>query len=1392
MRRLALTLTLALSAMFAVSQATSQPADDAYAGPRGAQVVSLQVFPERIDFDHRFARAQLLVMAELDDGSIVDLTRDASIQPAAAHVEVDDRGRVKPVSDGEGALTVRAGDVIATVPFAVSNIGAAFRPSFVRDVLPILSKIGCNTGTCHGAAQGKNGFQLSLRGYDPDFDHAALTDDLAGRRLNPVDPGRSLFLLKSTGSVPHQGGRVLDESSPEYEVLQLWVEQGAHYDAEGPRPIGIEVFPNEPTLADAGSEQQFAVIATYPDGSEVDVTQHAFVEVSDIEVLDVDDAGKVTGLRRGEAAILARYEGRYAATRVVVMGDRSGFAWKETPVWNKIDELVLQKLQRVKVLPSELCTDDEFLRRVTLDLTGRLPTVDEARIFLMDRRATRIKREELVDRLIGSADFVQYWTSKWADLLQVNSKFLGEEGAERFRRWIQESVASNQPYDTFVQDILTASGSTYENPPANYFKTLRQADLVMENTTQLFLGVRFNCNKCHDHPFERWTRDNHWQLAAAFARVERRNAPGSPIMPRIGVDARPAYEEIIEEKAEGEVIDPDTGVTVAMNFPYEHAGPVQTEAPRRDQLVAWLTAPENPYFARSYVNRVWSYFFGLGIIDPVDDIRASNPPSNPALLDHLTEGFVTNDFDARALIRQIVTSRTYQLSVETNSWNADDRVNFSHALPRRLPAEVLHDAVHQAAGVASELEKERRGTRAVALLDGSVETEDGFLGLFGRPPRETACECERTENVSLGQALSLVNGPTIAEAIRDEQNGISELVAVEDDSDAILEELYLAFLGRRPTASERDQLRPSLDPLLLENRFALAPEEEASLWSAFDQWQRETRLPVWHPVEVDSVRAAQGSEFVVQPDGSLLATGANPDKETLTVLASTGLQRVTGVRIEALPHDSLPAKGPGRAENGNFVLHEFEVHHVPLGDPATSVTTSLQHPTANFSQQGWPIGKAIDGKYDSGSGWAVSPQFGKAHEGVFELKEDLTPTASSLLVFELDQQYGTMHTLGRFRLSVTDLDRPIRHHGYSEAVAAALQVAPDDRNEAQLQVLYSHFMEKKTAEQDRIRLGATQDLAWALANSPAFPSIADRRSAALDSESETQAESEVHRPQTNVGELVMRVEITLELDVVEIEADLGPPVTEEAAQGDVELVGPLHGVPVGDPAEEEPAVAQPRLELRGQRGDQSDLGVQPEGVEVEALAAGVGPDVPVEDEPLRSQSELDVEPLEELGAPEHSRRDPLEADLAAEARDRLAIPDPGLRRVESGVRQDGDRRGLHPDSSVPRQNVGEIHLAVETVLGLVVPTPVVPGEEIRARCRRRVVAKVVLRVGRSRSEREAEALVFRPGTASEEQTQAQGPGGPGLGHRTPTDPVIVSAHPFTHRLEQGPHLRSWT
>lgn len=1080
--------------------------------PAGTKVVRLEATPAAIELKHRYDYRQILVTAQLESGEKIDATRMAPFAAPPELIKISPNGLVRPVADGQGEITMSFAGHSVKIPVKVSGQNEKYHVSFVRDVMPVMSKIGCNQGTCHGAADGKAGFKLSLRGYDPLFDYRALTDDLEARRFNRAAPDRSLMLLKTTGGVPHVGGVLMQPGEPSYELLRDWIAEGVKFDPESPRVRRIVIEPKDPFLPLPGMKQQMRVMAHYTDGAVRDVTAEAFVESSNTETATVDKTGLVTAVRRGEATMLARYEGAYDASTVVVMGDRSGFVWQDVPVHNHIDTLVYEKLRRMKIQPSDLCTDEDFIRRVYLDLIGLPPSPEDVRQFLADRRPTRIKRDEMIDRLVGHPEFVEHWTNKWADLLQVNRKFLGDKGAAVLRQWIRSAIASNMPYDQFVRTILTAGGSNIDNPPAAYFKILRDADAAMENTTQLFLAIRFNCNKCHDHPFERWTQDQYYHLASFFAQVGRKEDPAYKGQRIGGTDVeapKPLVEIIYDEKA-GEVKHARTGQVVAPTFPYQHPGMPESKGTRREQLAAWITSKDNPYFARSYVNRLWAYLLGVGLIEPIDDIRAGNPPSNPKLLDYLTEEFIASGFDVQAMFKLICKSRVYQHSVATNRWNADDEVNYSHALARRLPAEVLYDAIYRAVGATTKLPGLPAGARAVQLVDSAVPVPGSFLELFGKPPRESACECERSSGMMLGPVLNMVNGPVVAEAIKDPNNRLARLVAEIPDDRRLVEEIFLAVLCRRPT-EEQIQLglkalqsaQADYDRLVALNkarRDELAAYE-ATLPAKHEAWEKQYGPPiVWHVLDLHDFKAVTGSQFHKEKDGSVWLSGGQLDKpELYSFRAKTTMQGITAFRLEVLNDSRLPSNGPGRAANGNFVLHEFRVSVLPANGNSNNKPEMVQwsRAEADFSQDGFHVKNAIDGNVETG--WAIVPQTGRSHEAIFVLQRPLTLAGEVVLHVEMDQRYpDRQHNIGKFRISVTTHGDPRLKEPLPPAVAAALSV-PKDQRKPEQQAAIAQYLNAKDPELARlqkaiqdlpappnVRLVGAQDLAWALINSPVF------------------------------------------------------------------------------------------------------------------------------------------------------------------------------------------------------------------------------------------------------------------------------------------------------------------
>ena len=1090
--------------------------------PEGLRVAGLEVQPAQVKITSRNDYAQLLVTAHLESGETVDVTRVAkfSIKPSLA--EVSTTGLLTPMTNGFGKLLVSFAGKSSETSLAIGGQAKPYHADFIRDVSPIISRLGCNAGTCHGAKEGKNGFKLSLRGYDPETDLRSFTDDLAARRINFASPDESLMLLKAVAEVPHEGGRRMTVDSKYYQVLRQWIANGATLELKSPRVVKIEVFPQDAVVQKIGSRQQMRVVATYADGANRDVTAEAFIESGNTDVATAGSAGLITTLRRGEAPVLARYEGNYAATTLTVMGDRSGFVWHEPESWGKIDELVAAKWKRMKIEPSELCTDLEFIRRVYLDLVGLPPTPDEIEAFVSDARETRIKRDEIIAHLIGRPEYVDFWANKWADLLQCNNKFLGSEGAELFRAWIRKEVEKNTPYDRFAREILTASGSTHDNPAASYWKILRTPAEAMENTTHLFLATRFNCNKCHDHPFERWTQDQYYDLAAFFAQVSLKEDPASEGRKIAGNDvesAKPLFENVSDAK-EGDVTHLRTGKIAPPEFPFPAKHDTPEKASRREQLATWITTPDNRFFASSYANRLWGYLTGAGVIEPLDDIRAGNPPRNPALLEYLTHEFVDSGFDTRHLIKLICQSRTYQLSIRSNKWNEDDKQNYSHAIARRLPAETLFDAVFKVTGSTPNISGAKPGELATQLSDPSMDAGSGLLATLGRPARQSACECERTSDIRLGSVMALLSGSTISGAIDEPTNAIAKLVASEKDDKKLVNDIFLRVLNRPATDKETEstlsllsavdkdhtQITNELAPLEVKMVPVIAElnhqREEAIAHAKADlatydtmtkslkaelekkrQAEIETKkaelkdyeklLPAeaafwetknnpgdakttWDPIEIQSASASGDTKLARETDGSVFASGGKGVSDYL-ILARSPLTNITGVLLEVLPDDRLPKFGPGRNDDGNFVLSELELTWAS-GTNAPDSAARFGDAKADYSQKDFSVSQAIDGKVYSGrNGWAIAeaPSL-QRHTATFRLEDPIVSTNGVTLRFNLQQHYDETHLLGRFRLYLTTGDDPL-DFGMPEAVVQAARSPAGQRNPEQAAAIFDYY-----------------------------------------------------------------------------------------------------------------------------------------------------------------------------------------------------------------------------------------------------------------------------------------------------------------------------------------------
>jgi hypothetical protein len=754
------------------------------------------ILPERTVLRGQGARQQLMIEKRVEGSYVGPQTDDAAFSSSNPNVAtVDESGVVTAVGDGRAILTATVQGRSISAVVEVERASAKYPVSFRNHVVPVLTKAGCNSGPCHGAAAGKNGFKLTLRGYDPELDYLTLTRQASARRVNKVDPAASLMLLKPTLAVSHGGGKRFSPRSPEYHVIADWIASGTPAPAEwDPVMTRLEVFPASARLA-VGSEQPLLVRAHFSDGHAEDVTRWVKFSTNEGAVAGVDQRGAVTVNGPGEAAISGWYLSKLATARITSpFPDRVDPAvYARAPRANFIDDLVLAKLAELNIEPSPLSSDAEFMRRAFLDAAGILPTGEEVRAFLADQAPD--KRVRLVDALLARPEFVDYWSYKWSDLLLVSSRSLPSNAMWSYYNWIRRNVEANAPWDRMAREILTASGNTLANGAANYFVLHKSPIALTENVAMTFMGFSITCARCHNHPLEKWTQKDYYQMANLFSRVGIKN----------GADRG---DIIVYPARTGEINHPRLNVPLA---PRPLDGPAMSiEAPgdRRETFVNWLVSPENPFFARSLVNRVWKNFMGRGLVEAVDDIRDANPPSNAALFEALTRDFVAHRFDVRHLARTIMTSTTYQLTSTPAGRNAADLKYHSHYIARRLPAEVILDAISQVTGVAENFPG-FPGRRALQLPDAAVESY--FLSAFGRPPRLTAADSERQQEPSITQALHVINGDTINRKLSASRGLIHELVTTNAGNDAAIERIYLAALSRYPTDEEKRTLSAALD-----------------------------------------------------------------------------------------------------------------------------------------------------------------------------------------------------------------------------------------------------------------------------------------------------------------------------------------------------------------------------------------------------------------------------------------------------------------------------------------------------------------------------------------------------------------------------------------------------
>ena len=756
-----------------------------------AAIPSLKLLPTSIELRGPESRSQLIAEATVDDHE-EDWTRSAQWSSSNPKVAaVDQTGLVTPIADGEVTITAAAQGRSAQTKVRVKAAQQPFTWNFRNDVIPVLTKMGCNSGACHGAAAGKNGFKLTLRGYDPQVDYDTLTRQAIGRRISLLEPAQSLMLLKPTMTVPHGGGKRFAPGSIEYRVLSEWIAAGTPPPAEkDPQITGLEVYPANATLK-PGAEQQIVVRAKYADGNTRDVTRWVKFSSSDEGVASVDDFGHVKMNGSGEAAITLWYQSRVLYSRLAVPypNKLDPSVYSKFERHNYIDDLVLDKLKALRIAPSAAASDSTFIRRTYLDAAGILPTAEEVESFLADKSPD--KRARLVDALLERDEYVDYWAYKWSDLLLVSSRKLRSPAMWSFYNWIRDSVKSNKPWDKLAYEIFTENGNTRQQGALNYFVLHKDPIDITENVTLAFMGQRITCARCHNHPLEKWTQTQYYQMANLFSRIGLKNGD------QLG-------DVIVFAKSTGDINHPRLLKPLPPTPLDGESLPLDSTANRREHFAKWLTSPKNTYFARAAVNRVWANFMGRGIVDPVDDVRATNPASNEELFAALAKDFVAGGFDVKRLIRTIMNSGAYQLSSEANATNQNDEKYYSRYIVKRLPAEVLLDAMSQVTGVPARFNGYPAGTRALQLPDTQVQSE--FLTSFGRPKRVICDAAERSSAPSISQALHVINGDTLNKKLS-AADGYAALALKMGLSDArILDQLFLSAYSRYPTDSEKQPM----------------------------------------------------------------------------------------------------------------------------------------------------------------------------------------------------------------------------------------------------------------------------------------------------------------------------------------------------------------------------------------------------------------------------------------------------------------------------------------------------------------------------------------------------------------------------------------------------------
>ncbi len=751
-------------------------------------VTGIAVYPPDVNLSFQQDRQKFVVVATRQDGVTLDVTSQSQVALADASLARIENATLYPVADGQTSLNIDYQGHKASIPVVVTDSAKVVPVSFKADVMPVFLRAGCNTGSCHGAARGKDGFRISIFGFDPDGDYYRITRELGARRINLALPESSLLMEKSCGDVPHTGGKRFDKDSEYYHTLLTWLKEGAPADPQEPSVcVEVEVFPPKAVMEGSDVTQQFIARAKYADGSDRDVTSLAVFMSNNDNSAPVNDMGLVTAANRGEAFVMARFDTHTVVSQVIVLPANLQYT-APAIAGNYIDELVGAKLNNLRILPSGLCTDEEFLRRVSLDITGTLPTEEEYQQFMSD--ASSDKRAKLVDRLLERKEFSEIWAMKWAELLMIkSSNQVSYKAAYLYNSWLTDKIANNVPLNEMIRELLSATGGTFTEPATNFYQIETDTLKTAENVAQIFMGIRTQCAQCHNHPFDRWTMDDYYSFAAFFAQIGRKR----------GEDYR---ETVVFNRGGGDVRHMVGNRVMAPKF-LGGEQPDTAGKDRRALLADWLTAPDNPFFARNVSNRIWAHFFGKGIVEPVDDVRVSNPPSNPELLDTLSHKLVEYNYDFKTLVRDICNSHAYQRSTVRNESNAEDELNFAHGAVRRVQAEMMLDCISQVTETKDKFRGLPLGARAVQIADGQTSTY--FLTTFGRATRQTVCACEVNTDPNLSQALHLLNGDTTQSKIA--QGGtVKKLLEAGKTPEQVIESIYIRCLTRKPTAEETAKL----------------------------------------------------------------------------------------------------------------------------------------------------------------------------------------------------------------------------------------------------------------------------------------------------------------------------------------------------------------------------------------------------------------------------------------------------------------------------------------------------------------------------------------------------------------------------------------------------------